>query len=198
MPDAPSLTPEQLEKRRAAVRRSYYKNHEKYKAYYRQLSKKRSAEDPEGMRAYRLAWYQRTKERALFLKRKRRAAGKDPALYDDQWRLIRKYPKIEEADKKKRAALQYARWSRANPHICAAIVAKRRAVKRMATPSWADQSAIRVFYEIAARVSKCTGINHEVDHYYPLKGRQVCGLHCEQNLQVIPAVLNMKKGSKCP
>lgn len=185
-------------KQREAVRRSYYKKIEKYRAYYRELSRKRNASDPDGRRRYAKEWSDRNREQVNLLKRKRRAKGKNPALYDAQWRLIKKRPPIIESDKKKKAALQYARWSKENPHIVAAIVATRRARKRHATPQWADTTAIKVIYEIASRVTKCTGIAHEVDHFYPLKGKEVCGLHCEQNLRVIPAVMNMKKGNKCP
>ena len=37
---------------------------------------------------------------------------------------------------------------------------------------------------------------HEVDHIVPLQGKNVCGLHWEKNLQVIPKTENRKKSSK--
>lgn len=34
-----------------------------------------------------------------------------------------------------------------------------------------------------------------VDHEIPLRGRRVSGLHCEANLQLVPAVVNLKKSN---
>lgn len=41
-----------------------------------------------------------------------------------------------------------------------------------------------------------TGIQHQVDHIVPLRHPLVCGLHCEANLQVIPALDNQRKSNR--
>ena len=52
-----------------------------------------------------------------------------------------------------------------------------------------------IFYEIAARVTRCTGIPFEVDHIDPLKGRDRSGLRVPWNLQVLPAFANRRKSN---
>jgi hypothetical protein len=86
-------------------------------------------------------------------------------------------------------------YRKANPHIINAIRAKRRATKQQATPAWADLEAIKEMYQLAV-IFNSTGINLQVDHIVPLQSDRVCGLHCEANLQLLPASDNMKKGNR--
>jgi hypothetical protein len=74
----------------------------------------------------------------------------------------------------------------------------RQMAEIQATPSWANLDAIKGFYESAANISLTTGIKHQVDHYYPLKGKTVCGLHVQDNLRVIPALENQRKNNRHP
>lgn len=101
------------------------------------------------------------------------------------------------ANKSSRAA-SYAKWAKANPDIINALVAKRNAAKLKATPRWANKDAIRAIYAEAARLTRDTGIKHEVDHIYPLQSDVVCGLHCEANLQILTKVENIRKGNRIP
>lgn len=73
---------------------------------------------------------------------------------------------------------------------------KRRAAKKKRTPGWANMNAIRAIYYKCAEISAAMGIEHHVDHIVPLQGRKVCGLHCEANLQIIPASENVRKHNK--
>lgn len=99
---------------------------------------------------------------------------------------------------KERLAENFARWAAENPGTVNAIRAKRFAAKLQATPSWADFDAIREVYKEAARISRATGIKHHVDHFYPLQGELVCGLHVAANLQILPAVENIRKHNRMP
>jgi len=93
-----------------------------------------------------------------------------------------------------RAAVLYSRnYQKANPEKIAAAVAARKAESLKRTPVWADKEAIKEFYEAARRRSKETGVPHEVDHVIPLQGDLVSGLHVQNNLRVVPAVVNQHK-----
>lgn len=95
-------------------------------------------------------------------------------------------------------AKSYAEWARENKHIVNALIAKRNAAKKQATPPWADMDLIRAFYEAASLLTEETGIRHEVDHIYPLQGEFVCGLHCEANLQILTKTDNIRKHNRMP
>lgn len=77
--------------------------------------------------------------------------------------------------------------------------ARRREIEQLrATPVWADLEAIAAFYAEADRLTLETGVKHHVDHIYPLRGKTSCGLHVPGNLQVLPALDNLKKSNKAP
>jgi hypothetical protein len=98
-------------------------------------------------------------------------------------------------------------WCRANPVAVkafkhssaghrAARTAARTARKLQATPRWADLAAIDAVYQKAHRLTRETGIEHEVDHIVPLRGLTVCGLHVQNNLRAIPKQVNAEKGNR--
>lgn len=74
--------------------------------------------------------------------------------------------------------------------------AARRAGIDRATPAWADRKAIRDVYVEAMRLTKTTGVLHEVDHIVPLRGTGVSGLHVHWNLRAIPHFENRAKSNK--
>lgn len=79
-----------------------------------------------------------------------------------------------------------------------AITAKRRAKKLQATPVWfgeLDDFILREAYSLAKLREGVTGVKWHVDHIIPLQGKNVCGLHCWNNVQVIPALVNLSKGN---
>src|SRR6185436_7480545 len=75
------------------------------------------------------------------------------------------------------------RWKVANQAHLNAANARREAAKLLATPAWADLGALEAIYRDADRMSRETGIQHDVDHICPLQGKTVCGLHVAHNLQ---------------
>lgn len=63
------------------------------------------------------------------------------------------------------------------------------AQKTKSIPPWADLNRIKDIYD------KCPE-GHEVDHIFPLRGNNVCGLHVENNLQYLLKKDNRTKSNK--
>lgn len=90
-------------------------------------------------------------------------------------------------------------WQKNNKGKVNANTAIRHAAKMQRTPSWLskhDKLHIKCLYQVAAMRSRESGQEWHVDHVYPLQGETVCGLHVPSNLQVIPAVDNLKKNNR--
>lgn len=66
---------------------------------------------------------------------------------------------------------------------------RRRAAKLLRSPSWTDSEKITEF------ISKCPEGYH-VDHEIPLQGDLISGLHVLENLQYLPAKVNLSKSKK--
>lgn len=90
-------------------------------------------------------------------------------------------------------------WLRENKDKNCSKSNKYRAAKLKAVAKWVDkehQWLIDEVYSLAKSRSECTGVLWHVDHIVPLQGKNVCGLHVVENLQVIPAKDNLTKGNK--
>ena len=87
-------------------------------------------------------------------------------------------------------------WAKSNRGYNNARWSKRHALKLNATVSWADLEQIKRIYVACSKISKDTGKPHEVDHIIPLQGKNVCGLHIETNLRIVPRQMNRAKGNR--
>ena len=67
--------------------------------------------------------------------------------------------------------------------------ALRHSRKLRAVPKWANLEKIKEIYKNCPK-------GYHVDHVIPLQGKNVCGLHVENNLKAILATLNMAKGNR--
>lgn len=97
---------------------------------------------------------------------------------------------------RERCARIAAEWARNNLGLKRAATARRLAEKIRATPAWADIVAIKAIYKEAARLTRETGVKHEVDHIIPLRSRVVCGLHVANNLQILTQTENRRKNNR--
>ena len=91
------------------------------------------------------------------------------------------------------------KWKKANLDKVNAGTQARRLRIRGAMPEWLtefDLFVIQEYYYKAKRLEELTGQKWHVDHIHPLKGKDVCGLHVPWNLQLLPALHNLKKGNK--
>lgn len=104
------------------------------------------------------------------------------------------YRDIEASRAKGRLASK--RYAKANRAVKNAAYSAYRSSKLKATPHWANAFFIREAYSLAKLREKVCGGKWHVDHIVPLKSEKVCGLHCEANLQVIPAQANHTKNNK--
>ena len=89
-------------------------------------------------------------------------------------------------------------WRKNNLALVLADCAKRRASKLQRTPAWLtefDHLKMKCYYQVAAMRTRESGEVWHVDHIIPLQGKNVCGLHVPSNLQIIPAIENMRKNN---
>jgi hypothetical protein len=132
-------------------------------------AKRRRSDKPEESRAVRRAW--RTRNRAQLAENGRLKRLANPL-------------------KRKERSAKYAKDNKGK---CNAKTACRRAQRKLATPAWADKSAMAAIYEVATLLTQMMGESYHVDHIVPLTSTLVCGLHCEANLQILPRIENLRK-----
>lgn len=90
-------------------------------------------------------------------------------------------------------------WKDRNIMWVRADTKARRRKHREATPSWlmrSQKAEIREIYKSAITLTKLTGVQYVVDHIYPLRSDEVCGLHVPWNLRVITREANLQKSNK--
>lgn len=152
------------EKIKADKIKSYYKHRDEI------LRKKRAEYSLKGdeKRAYQKRYFQANRQ--LLIEKNKKFHAKRPDYYKE---YRKKYPEKVRAKE-----------------------SKRRCAKIKRTPRWLtidDHWIIEQAYDLAALRTKMFGFEWHVDHVIPLQAKRASGLHVPENLQVIPASLNMSK-----
>ena len=114
------------------------------------------------------------------------------ANQEKQRQKTAEYYKLNQ-EKIKQYQLEY---KKKHPAKINALGRKRKHGKNKRTPIWLtdiDYERIETQYKLSDILTKLTGQRYHVDHIIPLHGKLVSGLHVPSNLQVIPAIDNLKK-----
>ena len=115
----------------------------------------------------------------------------------DEERMTRHYANTTEWAKQNRETCNKARraFNARNPGYGREHVVARRAKIHHTDLTAAQQAQVKAIYRLRAVITEMTGVMHHVDHHIPLaKG----GLHTPENLWIIPAIDNQRKGAKMP
>lgn len=154
-------------------------------------------ENSERARELNAASYSRNREKISERRKARYKADGDSArarVRERYYRINKEKRFIRAAEYRKKNSeklLAAAReWRNKNRDKARANVARREAARLSATPIWADKEAIRAIYAEAVKR------NMHVDHIVPLRSTIVCGLHWEQNLQLLTPAENKSKSNR--
>lgn len=173
------------EKKRNWKREKEYtrRNQQRHNEYCKKWVK----QNPESRKASVKKYYEENKKYLLDLGRDWRR--RNPERQREAYRRQRQ----NNIDAVRESAKKYKKKNRA---FYTAAQVEREANKKQATPTWADKGKILAVYEGASRLSEQMGEAFDVDHIVPLKSDMVCGLHVQDNLQVLHQSDNSGKGNR--
>lgn len=183
-------------------RKEYYtKNSERIKT----KTRKWSADNKERKAASDKAYALNNKEKIATASREYAQRNKDKInAYSNEWRAknLEKTRGVESAyrDRNRDACnKRVSDWKKANRDKLCYYSSIRRSAMLNAVPSWYgefDDFVITEAYKLAQLRNKVTGVSWHVDHIVPIKGVTVSGLHCANNIAVIPWIDNILKGNR--
>lgn len=104
--------------------------------------------------------------------------------------------KSREKRKDKKAEYDKYRYENNKQYYVLKSRARRREIHGM--QYWKFRAEIEAIYTEARRKTEVTGVLWVVDHIWPVKGKNSCGLHVPWNLRIITGEENDRKGNKEP
>lgn len=186
------MTDEERRKRaNISCRKWYAKNIEKERQRSREKHLRYKILRPERSRELARARYRKNPAKYATARNAYRTkypikAAATSTKYGRKWRAAN-LEKARQIDRK---------WRKNNPHKHAAKQSARKGAAKLATPKWANKFFIHEIYRFCRFKRKIMGIDFQVDHIVPLKSSLVCGLHVENNLQIVTALKNHSKGNR--
>jgi hypothetical protein len=186
-PDCAKITKRRWsQKNKEKIKTTYKKWYEKNRSKEAEKRRNLSEEKRQRRREISLNWYKRNREKAL-------QNGK--LRYENNLEKERERGRRKNKSFKKNKSEYGRQWRKKNAGKIRAYAANRRAIKKQATPLWANQEVINAMYKKAVDLQKITGNSYHVDHIYPLTNPYMCGLHVETNLCILPGKENLKKSN---
>lgn len=187
----------------------------KYHAEYRKKNKelvneriRKCRNTPEGKLKKQLAdkeWRENNKEKHRATTMKWREENRDRVLskmreyYQNNTQKFKEY-REETREQRREYDREYAKKRyHSDPKFKEYRRALGNARKEMLlrqAPSWINFEDVYHAYMIAQRVTRETGIPHEVDHIVPISSSVVCGLHYFSNLRLVTRHENRVKSNK--
>ena len=164
---------------------------------YRVANKERYAESKKAYRAANKEKVARQKK-AYYEANKEKLAEYNKANYEVNKEKLALQRKAYKENNKDKTAEYNKAYKEANKDKTAEYNSRRRARKRNAIPKFlrncgVEKQRLRGIYKLRQLISEATGIEHHVDHMWPLsKG----GPHWSGNLQIITATKNLSKNDK--
>lgn len=172
--------------RRLAKANEWIKNNPGKSAEY---SKRWRVKNPGAQAESERKWYENNRVLALEKDRIKRETNLELFLIKERESY---------AKHKDKRAIRNKNWRLANPHKITYYASARRSALAKRTPGWLTEKdfiEMQAFFIHAKDLEKLTGVIHHVDHIIPLRGRYVSGLNVPNNLQVLPAIVNLRKNN---
>lgn len=160
-------------------------NKEKISEYYKAYSEANKEKIKERNKAYR----ENNKEKI---------SGYNKTYYEAKKEKIKESKKAYRENNKEKISEFRKAYYQNNKEKSAELSSRRRALQRRAIPKFlkkceAERQRLKKIFKLREVISLATGIEHHVDHMWPLSDG---GPHWSGNLQIIPAKENLTKSYK--
>lgn len=107
------------------------------------------------------------------------------------------YMADKKPQKREYDAAYRSRWYPANKAVTVENVRRTQIRKRGHTiPQWANKFLMQEIYRLRQLRQELLGVAFDVDHIVPIVHPNVCGLHCEDNLQILSSKKNRDRWNK--